>query len=231
MIEPVDIVWEMLGQINIDRALNDLKQLTGDAPICLNNECYTIANRFTGQDGLTWAKEYISKELVELGYSVEIQSWSHSGYVDQNIIARKPGVLHPEEEIYFVAHIDGVNTGGDERFPAADDDASGVVDLMELARVLSSYPFSRTVVLLFSTGEEQGTLGVQSYLSQLSSSEISSIKYVINIDMIGYDANHDSLMELWHGGENQSIDLAMMVSEIIRAYQLDLEPVLVVGCG
>ena len=190
----------------------------------------TITNRLTGSEGLDWAKDYLYEDLVSLGYSVEIRDWSWSGYADQNLIARKLGVFTPTEEIYFVAHLDGVKES-EERYPAADDNASGVVDGLELARIFSSFSFARTVVLLFSTGEEQGTIGVQRYLDQLSPEELSSIKYVINVDMIGYDGNGDGVMELWHGGHSPSLALAQMMSEIIDAYQLDLDQRFVVGCG
>lgn len=225
------IVWEMLGQVNEERALVDLRKLSGEEPICLDSTCYTIANRLTGSEGLQWAKDYIDHELNSLGYIVEYLDWSQSVYADQDIIVRKPGLISPEEEIYFVAHLDGVKTSSAEDFPDADDNASGAVDILELARTLNSFSFKRTLVLLFSTGEEQGTLGVQSYLSQLLPGELNAIKNVVNIDMIGYDANSDGVMEIWHGGHALSIELAQMLAEIIDAYQFNLAPTLVIGCG
>lgn len=227
----IDLVWQMLEQVDKDRALNDLRQLVGDTPICIDKGCYTIMNRATGSKGLQWAKDYVTQELASLGYSVELRDWSREGRADQNLIARKTGSLLPDQEIYFVAHLDGVkeNWGG-ERFPAADDNASGVVDLLELARVLSDYSLSRTVVLFFSTGEEQGAHGVRSYLDQLSQEEVSSIQYVVNIDMIGYDKNRDGVMELWYGDHEPSFALTKVMSDTIRAYQLDLEPIFVRGC-
>jgi len=230
LISPTQVVWGMLGQVNQDRALNDLRQLTGESPICTSSGCYTIANRLTGSEGLHWAMDYLYEKLLSLGYSVEFRDWSRSGYADRNLIARKPGMAAPAEEVYVVAHVDGVGDGGD-RYPAADDDASGVVDNLELARVLSSRSFSRTVVLFFSTGEEKGALGVKSYLAQLSPNELSSIKYVVDVDMVGYDANGDGVMQLWHGGEAQSLRLTQLMSETIKAYQLDLAPLLQIGCG
>ena len=227
----VDPVWEMLSKVNLDRALTDLKLLTGEEPICIDNECYTIENRKTGSEGLRWAKKYAYQELAGLGYDVVLQDWSTSEYSDQNIIARKAGTVLPEHEIYFVAHLDGVDTALLERYPAADDNAGGVADILEVARILKDYPFSRTIVLLISTGEEQGTLGVQSYLGQLSPSQLSAIQYVVNIDMIGYDANQDHVMELWHGDHPPSIDFVHTISETIQAYELDLVPRFVVGCG
>ena len=230
-IAPTQVIWEMLGEVNKERALKDLRRLTGEEPICVSSGCYTITNRLTGSEGLHLAMDYISENLVSLGYSVEFWDWSRSGEADRNLIARKTGVVSPTEEIYFVAHVDGVGGGVEERLPAADDDASGAVDALELARILSSHSFGRTVVLLFSTGEEQGTLGVQSYLAQLSRQELSSIQYVVDVDMVGYDGDRDRVMELWHGGHSPSLALAEMMSETIRTYQLDLVPTLVVGCG
>jgi hypothetical protein len=230
-VSPMDVVWEMLGQVNRDRALNDLRRLTGEEPICISSGCYTITDRLTGSEGLRWATDYISENLVGLGYSVEFQNWSRSGQADRNVIARKTGVFSPTEEVYFVAHVDGVKPAVAERFPAADDDASGTVDLLELARILGSRTFSRTVVLLFTTGEERGTFGAQSYIDQLSTEESLSIKSVVDVDMVGYDANHDGAMELWHGGHSPSLALTRVMSETIAAYQLDLAPRFAVGCG
>jgi hypothetical protein len=224
--DSTDLVWEMIGKVNIDRALIDLKKITGEEPLCIDDDCHTINNRTTGSEELSWAKDYFHHEFDRLGYATELQGWSRSGYTDQNLIAKRLGVVYPEEEIYLVAHLDGV--GGS---PAADDNASGAVDLLELARVLSDYSFSRTVVLLISTGEEQGTLGVQSYLGQLSQSELSAIKNVVNIDMIGYDANQDQVMELWHGGHSPSLVLTQTMSDTIKAYEIGLSPKFVIGCG
>jgi Zn-dependent M28 family amino/carboxypeptidase len=85
--------------------------------------------------------------------------------------------------------------------------------------------------LLFSTGEEQGTLGFKGLLDQLTLEELSSIKYVINVDMIGYDENDDHVMEIWHGGHSSSLAFAGYFRDIINTYKLDLQPKLVVGCG
>ncbi len=235
--QPSELVWEMLERIQFERALSDLRRLTGEAPICLQESpantavCRAIKNRKTGSDGLSRARQYVYQELAGLGYAVELQDWSHPDHRDQNLVARKPGGTHPEEEVYFIAHLDGVDTFWAERFPAADDNASGVVDLLEMARVLKDYTFSRTLVLLFSSGEEQGTLGVQSYLNQLTPEQLSAIRYAVNIDVIGYDANQDQVMELWHGDHPPSLALANWMIEIIQAYRIELAPRLVVGCG
>jgi hypothetical protein len=220
-----------ITQADQSRVMAALQRVTGLEPICTENGCHTINNRVTGSEGLRWVKEYIYSELVKLGYAVEVQSWTRSGYTDQNIIAMKLGEIMPNEEIYFVAHMDGVNGGATDLFPAADDNASGVIDLLEMARVISSISFQRTVVFLFTTGEEQGTLGVRDYLDHLSQQELSSIKFAVDIDMVGYDANRDAKMELWYGGHAPSLALAQTMSDIIKTSQFHLAPGFVIGCG
>jgi Zn-dependent M28 family amino/carboxypeptidase len=139
-------------------------------------------------------------------------------------------VIAPNEEVYFVAHVDGVQEGAEERFPAADDNASGAVDLLEVGRVLSTFSFSRTLVLLFSTGEEHGALGARSHVDQLSSEELGRIKYAVDVDMVGYDGDGDGVMQLWPGDDPPSLALTQMMSETIGAYGLDLTPRIHPGC-
>jgi hypothetical protein len=225
-----DLIRGMLGQVDKGRIVTDLRRLTGEEQICTSGGCRTVANRRTGSEGLDWAMDYIYAELAVRGYSLEFRDWSRDGESDRNLIARKVGVSAPTEEIYLVAHVDGVKTSGAERFPSADDNASGAVDLLEVARILAPYSFNRTLVLLFSTGEEQGTLGVTSHLAQLSSQELGRIETAINVDMVGYDGNNDGVMELWYGDQQPSLAVTQVMSDTIRDYQLALVPQFVAGC-
>jgi acetylornithine deacetylase/succinyl-diaminopimelate desuccinylase-like protein len=221
----------MLGLVSRHRAVTDLRRLTGEKPICTLAGCYTAANRLTGSEGLRWAMDYIHEELVRLNYSVEFRDWSHSGKADRNLVARKVGVFAPDEEVLFVAHVDGVQKRIEEHFPAADDNASGAVDLLEAARVFSTYSYSRTMGLLFTTGEEQGSLGSRSYVDQLSRGEFSAIKLVVNVDMVGYDSDDDGVMQLWPGDDLPSLALTQVMSETIKSYQLYFTPRIHPGCN
>jgi Zn-dependent M28 family amino/carboxypeptidase len=66
------------------------------------------------------------------------------------------------------AHFDHVGIGsavdGDSIYNGADDDGSGTVAILEIARELVRTPPRRTVVVLLSTGEEMGILGARWYL-------------------------------------------------------------------
>jgi hypothetical protein len=223
-VVPNNVVWAMIGQVDQQKALTDLRRLTGEEQICLPQGCYIINNRFTGSEGLQWAKDYVVAQLAGMGYSVQVQNWSSGSYADQNLVIRKQGTLHPENEIYFVAHLDGeVNA------PAADDNGSGVVDLLQLARTIKNRSFYNTLVLLFSTGEEEGNLGVHYYVGQLTQEQLDAISYVVDVDMVGYDSNNDNMMELWNG--EQPLDFVELLNGVIQAYQLNLSTQVVSDCS
>ena len=74
-----------------------------------------------------------------------------------------------DEAIVIAAHYDhvgvGAPTNGDSIYTGADDDASGVVTVLEMARALArGAPPKRTVVVLLTTGEEVGLLGTRWYI-------------------------------------------------------------------
>lgn len=94
-----------------------------------------------------------------------------------------------DETVVVGAHHDHVGVGrpvdGDSIYNGADDDASGVVAVLEIARALAagSAP-SRTVVFLFSTGEELGLLGTQWYL-QHPAVPLGQTVADLQVEMIG----------------------------------------------
>lgn len=75
-----------------------------------------------------------------------------------------------DEAVVISAHYDHVGIGqpvnGDSIYNGADDDASGTVAVLEIARLLARERPGprRTVVFLLVTGEERGTLGTRWYI-------------------------------------------------------------------
>lgn len=224
-------VQELVNAVEGERALNDLRQLAGDVPLCTSSECRKLTNRLTGSSDLELATDYIAEELTDSGYDVDIQPWRRGLYSDRNVLARKTGVVSPTEEVYFVAHVDGVASCPARRCPAADDNASGTVGGLEVARIFADTQFARTLVLMFSTGEEQNTQGVSRYLEQLPPDELKRIRYLVNVDMIGWDGNGDSVIELYYGDHSPSRALAEKMKEAVLTYEPRLVPHIDSRCG
>jgi hypothetical protein len=91
--------------------------------------------------------------------------------VARNVIGIIPGSdpLLRDRAIVVGAHYDHLGIGpvvdGDSIYYGADDDASGVVAVLEIGRALAAGPPPRrTVVLFLATGEEVGMLGTRWYL-------------------------------------------------------------------
>jgi Zn-dependent M28 family amino/carboxypeptidase len=90
---------------------------------------------------------------------------------EKNILGIIPG-SDPEvagEAVVIGAHFDHVGIGaavdGDSIYNGADDDGTGTVAILEIARDLARGPAPRrTVVVLLSTGEEAGMVGTRWYL-------------------------------------------------------------------
>ncbi len=93
------------------------------------------------------------------------------------------------EAVVIGAHFDHVGVGravdGDSIYNGADDDASGAVAVLEIARDLEHGPAPRrTVVVLLSTGEEEGLLGTAWYLDH-PAVPLERTVADIQIEMIG----------------------------------------------
>jgi len=90
---------------------------------------------------------------------------------EANVVGIIPGA-DPEladETVVIGAHFDHVGIGtpveGDSIYNGADDDGSGTVAILEIARALIEGPAPRrTVVVLLSTAEEEGLLGTLWYV-------------------------------------------------------------------
>ena len=92
-----------------------------------------------------------------------------------------------DEAVVLGAHLDHLGRSGDVVFPGADDDASGVSALLEVARAfadLESRP-RRTLVFAFWTGEEDGKFGSGHYARHPLWPLARTVAYV-NLDMIGH---------------------------------------------
>lgn len=83
-----------------------------------------------------------------------------------NVVATLPGrQAESKDRIYVVsAHYDSRATApndADSAAPGADDDASGVAAVLELARVMSKRDFDATIVFMAVAAEEQGLQGAR----------------------------------------------------------------------
>lgn len=153
-----------------------------------------------------------------------------SGFVAKtsyNVIASmKPNKNKDNGQIVLVgAHHDSVSGG-----PGANDDASGVSAVLELARVMAKMPTDTELRFVTFGAEEKGLLGSYHYAGTLSEEEADNIVAHFQMDMIGSrDAGADNpagglIMYTIDGQKNLVTDLAAAAgartSEVIPYGQL-----------
>lgn len=164
-----------------------------------------LEGRGLGTEGLERATSLVenrlgSAGLVPAGENRFRQTWTWTGGVPEremelvNLVARIPGrdPKLAKEPILVLAHLDHLGRGwpdvreGNEGevHPGADDNASGVSVLLELARTMAAEPpRPRPVVFAVVTGEEAGLLGSRHLLGSMVTD--SKPFACINLDTVG----------------------------------------------
>jgi len=72
--------------------------------------------------------------------------------------------------------------------PGANDNASGTVTVLELARELANSPLSERIWFMFFDGEEDGLWGSRRFVEQ-NLELVRGLKAMLNLDMVGVDVN------------------------------------------
>ncbi|KAF2640783.1 peptidase [Massarina eburnea CBS 473.64] len=84
-----------------------------------------------------------------------------------------------DEVLVLGAHTDSVYRG-----PGINDDGSGTIGILEVAKALSKYKVNNAVRFGWWSGEEIGLLGSEFYVASLSAEEQAKIRLYLNFDMI-----------------------------------------------
>lgn len=147
---------------------------------------HTIGSRgYLELDSLERTADFIASEFREYGYPAHYQSFDIDGNTYHNIVAELNGSGRPEKIIVIGAHYDTV-TGT----PGADDNASGIAVLLELARLLQSGSFDRSLQFVAFSLEEPPffrtkNMGSYRYALKLREGK-KAIDGMICLESIGY---------------------------------------------
>lgn len=135
------------------------------------------------------------------------------------------------EAILIGAHMDHLGQPGGVLHPGADDNASGVAALLEIARLLAgsaSRP-RRTILIAFWTGEEEGNFGSGHY-TRHPRWPLATTRAYLNLDMIGHPWTRAELSTLATGlgqkGALDGVDPAHFAEPGLASGHRDLGPIL-----
>ncbi|MEA5597312.1 M20/M25/M40 family metallo-hydrolase [Rivularia sp. UHCC 0363] len=130
--------------------------------------------RFTASERRR-TRDYITSELKKMGWEPILEQFP----TGINVFAEKQGRDRNAGAILIAAHYDTVF-----KSPGADDNASGVAVLLEIARLFSSASTPRTLQLAFFDKEEAGLLGSRAFVD--NEARLQNLRGVIVMDMVGY---------------------------------------------
>ncbi len=173
----------------------------------LKTHLYTFAGdemegRRTGENGNNKAAEYLRNMYMDEGIASPIEENNYyqsipseyfndatNGSPSQNVVAFIKGSEKPEEIIVISAHYDHLGTRDGKIYNGADDDGSGTISILEVAKAFQKAANEgngpkRSILILHVTGEELGLYGSKYYtdnpLFPLKNTVVN-----LNVDMIG----------------------------------------------
>jgi aminopeptidase N len=181
------------------RMMDDVRRLADPA----------LEGRGLGSPGLDATADYIAAQFGEIGLEPAgdpgegyLQSWkARAGDPQRPMTLRNVvGVIHGSDpalagqSVVVGAHYDHLGRGwpdvrkgnAGKIHPGADDNASGVAILLELARVLADGPPpERSIVFVAFTGEEAGRMGSRHYVKHAGPYPAGEAIGMLNLDTVG----------------------------------------------
>lgn len=219
-------IEDLMGMVNTSNLETIVADLSGEQTTTINGMSQAISNRVHSNNDLS--TDYIRERLEAFSnLTVQVQNFNSTG---KNVIATQLGSVNPDNIYIICAHYDSVTTF------CADDNATGVAAVIEIARILSSQCTENTIVYALWDEEEIGLLGANYYAQQAANTTggntRDNILGVVNMDMIGYDGDAPGT-----AGDNEfdidvrdianSLTIKDDLLDVLNTYTFDLTPIVV----
>lgn len=200
---------ELAAQVDVLRLQQDVAWLADDAR--LGRKAGTAAEDEVGQ--------WLVKRFMHLGLSpfsqlglddyqqsfpiIYRKQSNYSADIAENIIGVLEGAAKPTEYIVISAHYDHLGVVNNAIFNGADDNATGVAALLELARIFSSsnLPPSKSIIFIAFSAEELGRQGSKKFCNSLIERSLSNAMTNLNLEMLGGMHDAAPYLNVWDNGE------------------------------
>lgn len=175
--------------------VNDIKQYI---TVLTSKE---FEGREAGEKGGRKTADYIKKAFERLGVLPVVDSAETKSFYQQvplrgkrysfNVLGLIKGKELPEEVLIITAHYDHLGIKGHDFYPGADDNASGISALLEVAQAFAEANKKgenpkRSILFIALAAEEKGLLGSQYYVDKDPIFPLSKTVVNLNMDMIGH---------------------------------------------
>lgn len=181
-------VNKLLPQLQDSNVLATIQSLSS-----YQNRFYTTSH---GVNASNWiASQW--KQLAGNRGDVTVEQISHAGWPQKSVILTIKGTDNAAETVVLGGHLDstvGNGTGESSRAPGADDDASGVASLTEVARVLlaGNYQPRRTIKFMAYAAEEVGLRGSADIAKRFKQQQ-TKVVGALQLDMTNYQGDEQDI--------------------------------------
>jgi aminopeptidase YwaD len=127
------------------------------------------------EDAALPLREIAGRERVTAVLQVDVGT---PGVIGENVVGHLAGVVGPR--VIVGAHYDTVAGS-----PGANDNASGVAAMLEIARALAGTPLAKDVWFAAFDAEEDGMVGSAALLGRLNFETLRGLQAVIVLDVVG----------------------------------------------
>lgn len=188
-----------LNQTPQSKTVDEVRHITTEAAI-KSHVSYLASDELTGRDigteGINKAAAYLSDEFESYGVKPFFSSYRDSFKIESkygyNVVGYLEGTDDRLKDDVFIigAHYDHIGfsdrgkSAQDSIANGANDNASGVATVLELAKYFADHPPKRSVLFVLFSAEEIGLLGA-AHLAKRFKSMNQPIYAVFSIEMVG----------------------------------------------
>ena len=184
---PVVSVFDSKDQ-SLKNTIVEIKKLSKEGPIIFLKEKITWSVSTSQSEGMEiWVLDSVFDRFSK-DIHIDVSSSFISSYKSNNVIGYVEGNENPDSFIVLCGHYDHLGKMGEAIFYGANDNASGIAMLLDLASYFSEHPQKHSVAFIAFGAEELGLLGSLNYVKK-PLIPLNKTKFVFNMDLMGDGAN------------------------------------------
>ncbi len=181
----------LLQQVSTDNLMRHTQTLAGF------RTRYVNSTQSSPTEGIGAARQYIHDTLASYAAQSEGRmtvwdhpftiTWEEIRSIQQNVVATLQGIESGAGVIIVGAHYDATAIDTNPRLlaPGANDNATGVAALLELARLMHQTPHRATIIFVAFSAEEIGRIGSIHFVDEYLDAYNIDVRAVLNLDTIG----------------------------------------------
>ncbi|MBS0447171.1 MAG: M20/M25/M40 family metallo-hydrolase [Proteobacteria bacterium] len=177
-------VNDLLPHIDEGKVLASIQRLSD-----YRNRYYASSTGVAASDWLAQAWALLGRNRSDVSVRQVTHAWPQ-----KSVVLTIRGTTAPDEIVVIGGHLDSIAGGKLAKAPGADDDASGIASLAEVARTLiqSGYQPKRTIEFMAYAAEEEGLLG-SADIARDYATQGRNVVGVLQLDMTNYMGSIDDI--------------------------------------